>query len=125
MDEGGGSGAQVLHLQGNFEMRGADWQVTADSAEVQGPVQDPDQLTVIGRPARIRFMGDDGATVVGEGGRIVYSRRRGILELHGDATLRSGDLFLSGSQILYDLKAQRLRSGGAEGIRFTLSQKMP
>ena len=38
--EGAPSGAegQVLHLQGNFEMRGADWRVTADSAQVRGPV---------------------------------------------------------------------------------------
>ena len=90
-----GAGGQVLHLQGNFEMRGLDWRVTADSAEVRGPVQDPDQLIIIGAPARIHFTNDDGDTASGEGGRIVYWRQREVLELHGNAVLKSGDLSLS------------------------------
>lgn len=93
--DGGDSDVQVLHLQGNFEMRSADWRVMADSAEVRGPLQDPEQLIAIGRPARIHFTYDD------------------------------SDLSLSGSKILYDLKAERLQSSGDDGIQFTLSEKSP
>ena len=119
----GGVGGQVLHLQGNFEMRGPDWRVTADSAEVRGPVQDPDQLIIIGAPAQIHFTDDDGDTASGEGERIVYWRQREVLELHGNAVLKSGDLSLSSSKIVYDLKAERLQSSGDDGVQFTLSEK--
>ena len=121
-EDGGDSGAQVLHLQGDFEMRSANWQVTADSAEVRGPMQDPEQLVVIGAPARIEFT-DDGDTATGEGRRIVYWRQREVLELHGDATLEFGELSLSSSKIVYDLEADRLQSSGDDGIQFTFSEK--
>lgn len=115
------AGGQVLHLQGNFEMRGADWRVTADSAQVRGPVEDPEQLTILGTPARIAFTDDDGEVVTGQGGRILYWRRREQVELHGDARIQAKDFAIGSSKILYDLKEERLLSSGDDGVEFLLS----
>ena len=118
---GGDSGAQVLHLEGNFEMRGPDWRVTANSAQVHGPLDDPSELIILGAPASIVFTDADGDATTGQGGRIVYWRWRDLLELHVNAVLKSGDLSVSGSKIIYDLEAERLQSSGEDGIEFVLS----
>lgn len=117
----GDAESQVLHLQGNFEMRGADWRVTADSAQVRGPVEDPEQLTILGTPARITFTDADGETATGQGGRIVYWRRREVVELHEDARIQAKDFTIGSSRIVYDLKEERLLSSGGDGVEFLLS----
>ena len=116
------AGRTVLHLEGNFEMRAADWRVTADRAEVHGPVEDPDEVLVIGAPARIWFQDDDGAASTGQGGRIVYRRREELLELYDDALLEGEELSMTSSAIVYDLKNRRLRSSGTDGIEITLKR---
>ena len=117
----GGAGDQVLHLQGNFEMRGPDWRVTADSAQVRGPVEDPEQLIILGTPAKIAFTDDDGEVTTGQGGRIVYWRQREVVELHDSAKIQAKDIAIVSSKIVYDLKEERLRSSGSDGIEFVLS----
>lgn len=117
----GGAEGQVLHLQGNFEMRGADWRVTADSAQVRGPVEDPEQLTILGAPAAIVFTDSDGNVAAGQGRRIVYWRRREVVELHGDAKIQAKDFAIGSSRIVYDLKDERLLSSGGDGVEFVLS----
>ena len=117
----GGADDQVLHLQGNFEMRGAGWRVTADSAQVRGPVEDPERLTILGTPAAIVFMDDGGDVATGQGRRIVYWRRREVVELHGDAKIQAKDFAIGSSKIVYDLKDERLLSSGGDGVEFVLS----
>lgn len=117
----GGAEGQVLHLQGNFEMRGADWRVTADSAQVRGPVEDPEQLTILGAPAEIAFTNEDGDVATGQGQRIVYWRRREVVELHGDARIQAKDFAIGSSKIVYDLRDERLLSSGGDGVEFVLS----
>ena len=114
-----GDEGEVLYLAGSFEMSSADWRVTAENAEVHGPVQDPERVVVTGSPdgapARISIKNED-ATIAGRGGRIVYRYREEVIELYDDALLEGEDVSMASSVIVYDLKNERLRSSGSDGV---------
>ena len=110
-----GESGEVLYLQGNFEMRSADWEVTAENAEVHGPVEDPERIVVTGEPANISF-DNDGSRVSGQGRRIVYRHREEVIELYDDAVLEGEDVSMTSSVIVYDVKNERLRSSGTDGV---------
>lgn len=105
----------VLYLQGSFEMRSAEWRVTADDAEVHGPVENPERVIVTGAPARISF-DNEGSTITGQGGRIVYRYRDEVIELYENAVLEGRDVSVASSAIVYDLENERLRSSGSDGV---------
>ena len=111
----------VLHMAGNFEMVSADWRVTADAAEVHGPVQNPELLIVSGSPARISF-DNEGSTIIGRGGRIHYRYREDLLELYDDAVLEGEDMSMSSSVIVYDLAEERLQSSGTDGVEVVVGR---
>ena len=110
-----GEDGKVLHLEGGFEMRSADWQVVAQSAQVHGPVEEPERIVVTGQPARIT-LDNDGSTITGQGNRIVYRYREDVIELYDEAALQGEDVSMTSSVIVYDLKNERLRSSGSDGI---------
>ena len=113
-NEAGGDG-DVLYLEGNFEMSSSAWRVTARDAEVHGPVENPERVVVSGTPARI-FFDNEGSTITGRGGRIVYRYREEVLELYDDAALEGEDVSVASSVIVYDLRNERLRSSGSDGV---------
>lgn len=110
-----GEDGEVLYLEGSFEMRSADWRVTAGDAEVHGPVEDPERIVVTGQPARIYF-DNNGSAVTGQGARIVYRHRDEVIELYDEAVLETDDVSMSSSAIVYDLMNERLRSSGSDGV---------
>lgn len=110
-----GDDGEVLYLEGSFEMSSADWRVTAENAEVHGPVEDPERVVVSGTPARIAF-DNEGAAITGRGGRIVYRYRDEVIELYDDAVLEGDDVSMASSAIVYDLRNERLRSSGSDGV---------
>lgn len=110
-----GEDGGVLYLQGSFEMSSAEWRVTAQDAEVHGPVEDPERVVVSGAPARISF-DNEGSTITGQGGRIVYRYREEVIELYDDAVLEGDDVSMASSAIVYDLRNGRLRSSGSDGV---------
>ncbi len=114
-----GEGGDVLYLAGNFEIRSTDWVVTAQDAEVHGPVEDPERIVVTGRPARIAFE-NNGTRISGRGGRIVYRYREEVIELYEDAVLEGEDVLMTSSAIVYDLGSERLRSSGSDGVEVIL-----
>ena len=110
-----GESGEVLFLEGNFEMRSADWVVTARNAEVHGPVEDPESVVVTGEPAKISF-DNDGSRIFGQGRRIVYRHREEVIELYDDAVLEGEDVSMTSSVIVYDVRNERLRSSGPDGV---------
>ena len=110
-----GEGGGVLYLEGSFEMSSPDWRVTAEDAEVHGPVENPERVVVSGAPARISF-DNEGSTITGQGGRIVYRYREEVIELYDDAVLEGEDVSMTSSAIVYDLRNERLRSSGSDGV---------
>ena len=78
-------------------------------------MEDPERVVVTGAPARISF-DNEGSTITGEGARIVYRYREEVIELYDDARLEGEEVSLSSSAIVYDLRNERLRSSGADGV---------
>lgn len=111
---------EVLNLEGNFEMRGPDWRLTADSAQVYGAVEDPERLVILGAPARVSLIRRNGERASGTGERIIYWRRRELVEVHGTAAFAVGDLAVTSSKIIYDLGRERLKSVGNGGVTFVV-----
>ena len=105
----------ILYLEGSFEMSSADWRVTAWNAEVHGPVEDPELIVVRGGPAWISF-DNKGSTITGQGRRIVYRYREEVIELYDEAVLEGEDMSMTSSVIVYDLRNERLRSSGSDGV---------
>ena len=110
-----GESGEVLFLKGNFQMRSAGWVVTAQDAEVHGPVEDPERVVVTGEPAKISF-DNDGSRIFGQGRRIVYRHREEVIELYDGAVLEGDDVSMTSSVIVYDVKNERLRSSGSDGV---------
>ena len=119
--EAAGDG-ETLNLEGNFEMRGPDWRLTADSAQVHGPVEDPERLVILGAPARVSLIRRNGERASGSGERIIYWHRRELVEVHGTAAFEAGDLAVTSSKIIYDLGKERLESVGDAGITFIVRE---
>ncbi len=120
VEESGGD--DVLNLEGNFEMRGPDWRLTADSAQVYGSVEDPERLVIMGAPARMSLIRRNGERASGTGQRITYWRRRELVEVHGDAAFAAGNLAVTSSRIIYDLDEERLKSLGNDGVTFVVRE---
>ncbi|MCY4214700.1 MAG: hypothetical protein OXF68_13895, partial [Gammaproteobacteria bacterium] len=108
---------EALRLQGNFRMSGPDWRLTADSAQVYGPVEDPERLVIVGAPARVTLIRRNGEPASGTGERIIYWPRRELVEVHGGA-FAAGGLSAASSRIIYDLGEERLESTGEAGVTF-------
>ncbi len=119
--ESAGDG-EALRLQGNFRMSGPDWQLAADSAQVYGPVEDPERLVIVGGPARVTLIRRNGEPASGTGERIIYWPRRELVEVQGTAAFAAGRLSASSSRIIYDLDEERLRSTGDAGVTFVVRE---
>ena len=107
---------EVLNLEGNFEMRGPDWRLAADSARVYGSVEDPERLVIRGGPACVFLVRRNGQRAWGTGQRITYWRQRELVEVQGSAAFAAGDLAMRSSSIIYDLAKERLTSEGDAGV---------
>jgi lipopolysaccharide transport protein LptA len=119
---------EILYLEGNFVMRTSEWEVKADRAEVQGPVEDPERIVGYGKPASIRVTlagAPDAAPDEGYGysDRIVYLYNRELLELHDNARLELENVTVRSGAIVYDVGNRRLVSSGANGVEFVMRPK--
>lgn len=113
---------EVLYLEGDFHMRTSEWEVSAERAEVHGPVEDPEKIIGYGKPASIRVtLGDDGEGT-GYSNRIVYLYRTKMLELHDDARMEMDNVTVRSAAIIYDVGRKRLVSSGKEGVEFVLQK---
>jgi len=113
---------EALRLKGNFRMSGPDWRLTADSAQVYGPVEDPERLVIVGAPARVTLTRRNGERASGTGERIIYWPRRKLVEVRGAAAFAAGGLSAASSRIIYDLGEERLESAGDAGVVFVVRE---
>ena len=113
---------KVLHLKGNFLMRTSDWEVKADRAQVEGPVEAPDRIISYGNPASIRVSmgGEKPVDGVGYSRKIIYLYEKKLLELHQDARLEMDNVTVTSKSIIYDVGNRRLISSGKDGVAFEL-----
>lgn len=116
--EDGGPEVRSLHFKGNFQLDAPDWFIRADSATLFGAVDDPKSIAVIGKPARVWMVDENGATEVdATAGNIEYFRHNDRLKLQGDAVLEEQRNTLRSSSIDYDLNERRLVATGKGGVQ--------
>ena len=113
---------EVLHFAGNFELLSPDWELTADEADMFGPIDDPQRIVARGDPAVVTILNED-ETVVGEGGTVEYVRDTDILTLTDDARIVSEKISMKSAEIVYDLGARRLKSSGTTGVEMILQRE--
>jgi len=114
----------VIHLSGNFELRGPDWCLSGDSAVVYGKLDDPDRVVVEGKPATIAFLRGEQESAVpdtrdrvdGTALFVEYFRSTDKLTMRGGANLVRKDSTLDSEMIEYDVETDRYSAGGEGGI---------
>ena len=113
---------KVMHLEGNFLMRTSEWEVKADRAQVEGPVEAPDRIISYGKPASIRVSmgGENPVDGIGYSRKIIYQYEKKLLELHQDARLEMDNVTVTSKAIIYDVGNRRLVSSGKDGVQFEL-----
>ncbi len=113
----------ILHFQGNFEIRTTNWAVSADQAIVYGRLDDPERVVADGSPVRFVFeniQSGNHALTEAEGEHLEYKKDLGILKLSGNAKLTDDRRLMQSSEIRYDLEQQKLQAGGPEGVHVTI-----
>lgn len=115
-----GSLDNVFHIRGNIEIRAPDWAILADTATLQGSLDNPDRIVVEGSPARIRIQLKNGEAIEGSSSRIEYDRAQDTLDLAGDAQLLQGGQSVSSSSIEYLLDRRTYRTSGGKRVRTIL-----
>jgi len=106
--------ANVTTFRGHFELQGTDWPMQADEATVYGPIENPQRVLVIGKPARIwvRRKGVE-RDVEAQADEIEYTRGLDVMRLSGNARIvESGRHVLEGDHFEYDLNTNRVKQGG-------------
>lgn len=112
---------ETLRFAGNFEMRVRDWVFRADSATLNGTLNDPRRVVLNGSPARIDLPAADPAGVIrGEAREIVYLRSSATVQLLGGAELEQGENLLQSNRIDYDIRSDRVRAAGVSGVQIRI-----
>lgn len=113
----GSRGPRSLHFEGNFRLDAPDWFIRADSATLQGTVDDPESIKVTGAPARVWMVDENGVTNVdATAAAIEYLRSSNLLKLRGNAVLAEQSNTMRSSSIDYDLNERRLVATGEGGV---------
>lgn len=116
----------IVHFQGHFEMHSTQWHLTAESAVLQGKLDSPDHVVLLGAPAQISLLHNvNGRSepIAAQARQIAYSRGNNALVLSGEARLRQGDNTLSSEIIEYDIATDRFRSHGENGSQMEVRVK--
>lgn len=116
----------VVHFDGNFLMKAADWSVAADSATLYGKLEDPNSILLHGSPARfliIRHSEGRDQKISGTAPQIEYRREANVVRLVGGAVLHREDDVLESEEIEYDIDLNRYRAGGDEGVRIKVAPR--
>ena len=112
---------ETLRFAGNFEMRVRDWVFSADSATLDGTLDNPRRVELHGTPARIHLSAaKPGEIIQGEAREIVYERNAGTVQLMGNAELVQGENRLHSTRIDYDVNSDRVRAAGVTGVQIRI-----
>ncbi|MCZ6711874.1 MAG: hypothetical protein O7B25_16030 [Gammaproteobacteria bacterium] len=108
---------EVLNFQGNFELTSPDYYLRSDTAQIHGPVQDPDRIVATGDPVTFWVRDANGDDLThGQGNRVEYERKRNLLRVSGNAILRDKNTVMRSSLLEYDTEFKRLVSTGTDGV---------
>lgn len=106
-------GKSLTSFRGDFRLHAQEWSVTADEANVYGPIEDPERIVASGKPAHVDFyVAERDRRVQGFAQRIEYDRQHNMVRLEGDARLIEGDNSMSSGYIAYDVTRQQIDAAG-------------
>ncbi len=109
----------ILHFNGHFLMQSTDWQLTSEEATVYGSPDKPDRVYLEGAPARFLINRNDEENrgqIKATALVVEYLRDGNLLMLSGGATLMLGDEVIRSTHIAYDIKTNRYRASGSDGV---------
>jgi len=108
----------VMHFKGALELRGEHWRVNADSALIEGQLEDPERVIVEGAPARI-IVGaiDDPEPVEGLSQHLEFEPRNQVVRLEGAATIVKGEQSISSESIRYSLERNTFAAGSRGRVK--------
>lgn len=111
--------SDMIHFEGDFELRANDWYLSSEQATLYGKLDDPETVMVTGSPAVIGitavFRGR-ASMLNGKAERIVYERNSNTIRMEGNASLTRDGHTLDGGEIEYDIDKDSLSAGGRGGI---------
>ena len=114
--------SDIIHFNGQFELKASDWYLSADHATLYGKLDDPETAILTGSPALVvtsTVSGKQG-DILGKAERIVYRRDTRTLLMEGGASLTRGENTLKGGEIEYDIERDRIRAGGQERVHIRI-----
>jgi lipopolysaccharide transport protein LptA len=117
-------GGEAMYFEGGLELRGRDWRIEADRAQLQGALADPELVVVEGAPARI-VVGrqDEPEPLEGHGRHLEYEPRSGTVRLRGGATIVKGQQSISSESIRYLLEQGTFAAGAHGRVRVVTRPK--
>ena len=114
----------AFEFSGNIQIHAPEWAILADRAELIGRIENPDQVIVEGKPARIRVKVNDGKkTIEGQSDRVEYDRRNDAVRLSGTALLDDDGKVINSGMIEYFLDKRLFRTGGGKRVRVIATPK--
>lgn len=109
---------RVTRLTGAVLFDHRQWRLRADSAHIDGALDAPERVEILGEPASMTLRArDQRPEVEVSGRRVEYSRADDRLTIDGGASLVEGRRRFSGERFVYDLKTRRIRSDGPVRLR--------
>ncbi len=111
-------------LSGDLRIRGADWQIRADSAVISGRLEDPDRIEVAGGPASISIQrANDAAPLRGSAEHLEFDPRRETIKLNGDARIEHDRQSITSDAIRYLLQRDTFASAGDGRVKVVTRPK--
>ena len=100
-------------LDGNVTITQGTLEVRSDRAIVRRGNGDIDKITLVGKPAFMKHVNDNGEPMTAQAVTIVYSLSSDVILLSGGATILTPRGSINGEPIKYNLKTGRLDSGSS------------
>jgi len=106
-------------LSGNVRIIQGTLDISSDTAVIQRKSGDISRVTLLGAPAQLRQVSDNGEPMTATARQIVYTLNDDVIVLTGGVVIEKPRGNLRGETIKYDLKTGRL-DGGGDGRRVSM-----
>lgn len=100
-------------LDGNVTITQGTLEINSDRAIVHRGKDDIEKITLIGRPALMKQINDNGETMTAQAATIIYNLKTDLIMLSGGATIVTPRGSIVGEPIKFDLKTGRVDSGSS------------
>lgn len=106
-------------LSGNVRITQGSLAIESDTAIIERRAGDISKVTLVGAPARMRQVADNGEPMTAQARQIVYTLGNDVILLTGGVVIEKPRGNLRGETIKYDLGTGRL-DGGGDGRRVSM-----